>query len=65
MSRVIEEGVTTNAEVGENVGKQHLRGKHTGGRSQMITFKRDEPATEQGPSDESLQNNPQAIDRAG
>ena len=65
MSRFIDEDVATNAEVRENVGKQHLRGGHIGGRSQMITFKRDEPATEQGPSDEPLQNNPQASDRVG
>ena len=56
MSRFIEEDVATNAEVEENVGK---RGDHTGGRSPMITFKRDEPATEQRPSDEPFQKNSQ------
>ncbi|KAL8793642.1 MAG: hypothetical protein Q9195_003794 [Heterodermia aff. obscurata] len=33
MSRFIEEDVATNAEVEENVRKQHLSGKHIGGRS--------------------------------
>ena len=63
MSRFIEEDVATNAEVEENVGKQHLSGKHAGGGSRMITFKRDKPATEQGPSDERPQNNIQVDDR--